>query len=236
MTRFLFSIGLGLLTVAARAEINPEYFQKLCFAVQMIQGVAPDGRMFTGSGVLVAPGRAITNCHVVRESSRIVFGRGGVGAQGETMAHDTTRDVCVVNASEAQGAISPTRSSATLHVGETVYAVGFSGGYRASISEGQIVALHPYAGGRVIQVNAPFGRGASGGGLFDDSGHLVGILTFYRPGQNGDLFFALPVDWIEEVVRSGFEPLAPLRGGSPFWAAAEDALPAFLKTGRTAAQ
>lgn len=75
MTRFLAATGLGLLTLAARAEINPEYFQKLCFAVQMIQGTAPDGRLFIGSGVLVAPGRAVTNCHVVRESSRIAFGR-----------------------------------------------------------------------------------------------------------------------------------------------------------------
>ncbi len=213
--------------------MNPEYFQKLCVAVQMIQGTAPDGRLFIGSGVLVAPGRAVTNCHVVRESSQIVFGRGAVGAHGETMAHDTARDLCVVNVSLAQGNISPIRSSATLRVGETVYAVGFSGGFRASISEGQVVALHPYAGSQVIQISAPFGRGASGGGLFDESGDLVGILTFYRPGQDGDLFFALPVDWIEEVARTGFEPFAPLQGGSPFWAASEDALPAFLKTGTT---
>lgn len=233
MMRALAAMGFGLLTLAARAEMNPEIFQKLCVAIQMIRGTAPDGRLFIGSGVLVAPGRAVTNCHVVRESSEVVFGRGAVAARGETMAHDTARDLCVVNVNLAQGAILPIRSSATLQVGETVYAAGFSGGFRATVSEGQVVALHPYAGSRVIQVSAPFGRGASGGGLFDESGYLVGILTFYRAGQDGDLFFALPVDWIDEVVRRGFEPMEPLLGESPFWAAAEDALPAFLKAGTT---
>ena len=73
---------------------------------------------------------------------------------------------------QAQNMIPPLRSASTLSVWETVYAVGYSGGFRASVSEGQIVALHPYSGNYVIQVTTPFGRGASGGGLFDASSKL----------------------------------------------------------------
>ena len=50
----------------------------------------------------------------------------------------------------------------------------------------------------MIQTTAPISPGSSGGGLFDLSGRLVGIMTFqHRFGQN--LNFALPADWIGQM-------------------------------------
>ncbi len=50
----------------------------------------------------------------------------------------------------------------------------------------------------MIQTTAPISPGSSGGGLFDASGRLVGIVTFqHRFGQN--LNFAVPADWISEM-------------------------------------
>jgi S1-C subfamily serine protease len=100
----------------------------------------------------------------------------------------------------------------------------------AHLSEGRVVALHSFAGGQVIQVSAPFRMGASGGGLFDDQGRLVGILTFYRLSGDDALFFAVPVDWVDDTARREFKAVAPLTGPEPFWAGTEDVLPAFLKT------
>lgn len=226
-------IGLGLIfgvmTPEAWAESSAELFQQLCASVHNVRAVAPSGRTYLGSSVLVAPGRAVTNCHVVREASSIKIGRGSYEARGEAVAEDLPRDICIVAAPTAQGRVSPVRSASSLSIGETVYAAGYSGGVRASISEGQVVALHPYADGHVIQVSAQFGLGASGGGLFDGQGRLVGILTFYRPTDDGGIFFALPVDWAEKTTAREFKVVAPLSGPAPFWAEAEGSLPAFLR-------
>lgn len=53
-----------------------------------------------------------------------------------------------------------------------------------------IVGLHHCEcdGGRVVQTSADFDRGASGGGLFDRQGRLVGILTF-KASSGGNFHF-----------------------------------------------
>jgi hypothetical protein len=61
-----------------------------------------------------------------------------------------------------------------------------------------VSALRAVPGGTVIQTTAPISAGSSGGGLFDESGTLIGITTFqHRYGQN--LNFAVPADWIGEM-------------------------------------
>ena len=61
-----------------------------------------------------------------------------------------------------------------------------------------------------------FPRGASGGGLFDDQGRLVGILTFKGSG-NDVLNCALPVEWIEMLLDSGPSSDAPPDELLAFW-------------------
>ena len=79
-----------------------------------------------------------------------------------------------------------------------MYAIGAPQGLDLTISEGIVSSLRDVPGGTVIQTTAPVSRGSSGGGLFDASGRLVGIVTFqHRYGQN--LNFALPADWIGEM-------------------------------------
>lgn len=55
--------------------------------------------------------------------------------------------------------------------------------------------MHAYDGARVIQTSAAFEPGASGGGLFDTSGRLIGILTF-RSVAGGDFHYAVPTEWL----------------------------------------
>ena len=50
----------------------------------------------------------------------------------------------------------------------------------------------------MIQTSAPVSPGSSGGGLFDTSGRLIGVVTFqHKYGQN--LNFAVPADWVSDI-------------------------------------
>jgi hypothetical protein len=63
-------------------------------------------------------------------------------------------------------------------------------------------------------VSAPFQPGASGGGLFDPKGRLLGILTF-KAVSGGDFHFAVPVGWMKML---GEKPsLGVMSGKGGFW-------------------
>jgi serine protease Do len=81
----------------------------------------------------------------------------------------------------------------------------------------------------VIRTTAAFSQGASGGGLFDSEGRLVGILTFFR--VSGEVaYFAVPVEWVKNVETTQSAAVSPMEG-TPFWAAAIDRQPQFLQAG-----
>jgi hypothetical protein len=85
-------------------------------------------------------------------------------------------------------------------------------GGEASMRDGMVTALVQVEHGTVIHTTAPITNGCSGGGLFDFSGHLVGIATFHHPyGPN--LNVALPVDWIGQMQARG--PSASVGGAQP---------------------
>jgi len=93
-----------------------------------------------------------------------------------------------------------------------------------------VEGLFQHDGAKVIQTSTAFTSGASGGGLFDDEGRLVGILTYRLRGANG-YYFSTPVEWFSASVadRTAFGSVEPLTGPLPFWQGSQDALPYFLQ-------
>ena len=173
----------------------------------------PNGTRDSGSGVLIAPDRVLTSCHVVARARRIDVVRDGASWPANADAGDTFRDLCVLKLARAAGTPVPIAGGAPT-VGETVYAVGYSGGsYR--VSRGQIKGLFTCAcdGGKVIQTSAPFDPGASGGGLFNAAGELVGVLTF-KSSYGGIFHFAVPVGWLKALDTL---PASPVPDQRPFW-------------------
>ena len=101
---------------------------------------------------------------------------------------------------------------------------------RTAIAHVEFEALHPFDGSVVIETTADFTQGASGGGLFDEAGRLIGLATFMPASQHGHNY-AIPVDWIPRVMSTAPHGIGP-RTGSPFWEKG-GALPAFLKVPET---
>ena len=87
-----------------------------------------------------------------------------------------------------------------LKVGAKVYAIGAPKGLELTLSDGIVSSLREVEGGHYIQTTAAISPGSSGGGLFDESGALVGLITFYfSEGQN--LNFAVPVEWVNALAQ-----------------------------------
>jgi hypothetical protein len=182
--------------------------------VLKIEVTRSDGTKELGSGVLIAPERLLTNCHVVRNATRITASQGKDSWLASVDRGDSYLDLCLLSLPGHPGTPPSVADAEATRVGHGVFAVGYSGG-KFAVSRGQIKALYtcPCGGGRIIQTSAQFDPGASGGGLFNADGELVGILTF-KSRSGGIFHFAVPVGWMNQL--SG-PPTPELPDQGPFW-------------------
>lgn len=222
-------------SVAWGQGIDFELFTRLTHKVLKVEAMNTDGSVSMGTGVLVGDGFVVTNCHVTARARTIELVRGEFRWEVEAQRADVEHDLCVLRAPHS-GDLAPAEMRLDApQIGQTVHAVGFIFGIAPRLNVGEINALHDYDGAKVIQSTTPFTSGASGGGLFDDKGRLVGIVTFrYRAGEA--FHFSLPVSWIVDAIRHfDGHAVAPLKG-TPFWGRPRDQQPHFLRAATYAAE
>lgn len=198
-------------------------------SVVKIEAVDADGRYQLGSGVIVAPSKVVTNCHVTRKAAQVAVVKHGLRSNVSGQFADTLRDLCLLRVPGLDGDPVPIARAATLKSGDAVTAVGYTGGVGVQLSDGVVVAKHRWGGSDVIQSTNWFSSGASGGALFNDSGALVGILTFRLRGGAAH-YFSAPADWLLDRLHDdrGLARVAPL-SGLTFWEEMTDAQPYFLR-------
>ena len=96
---------------------------------------------------------------------------------------------------------------------DTVYAVGNPEGHGISVTKGIVsveseqITIEGAEGSaiqlRVIRVDAAVNAGNSGGGLFDEDGKLIGIVSAKRVGSNVDnMGYAIPSDLTYNIVNN----------------------------------
>ncbi len=150
-----------------------------------------------GSGVVIAPERVVTNCHVLTGAAAagVVFQDHGIEAR--VVDSMITHDLCLLAVPGLRAIPIQRRASAELRVGQRVYALGAPHGLELTFSEGMISSLRRKGKNPLIQTSAPISQGSSGGALLSGDGRLIGITTLqHKTGQN--LNFAVPADWIAQ--------------------------------------
>jgi serine protease Do len=214
---------------ACAEPLDRKALMRLGRSVLRIEAVNGSGRVAIGSGVIVAQDRVVTNCHVTRHATRVTVVHGSARASAEAQAAEVAHDMCLLRVPGLQAAAVPLAKAQGLRQGQAVVALGYTGGTGLQISNGSVVALHRWDGSHVIQSSNGFTSGASGGGLFDGNGALVGILTFRLRGGKAH-YYAAPADWLIDDLREEpfFAPVQPLSGRA-FWEEAPDAQPRFLQ-------
>ncbi|HET9762994.1 MAG TPA: trypsin-like peptidase domain-containing protein [Casimicrobiaceae bacterium] len=234
----LAALALGLAGGGVFAlPLEPAAFLPLSASVVRVEVQRAQGGLGIGSGVTLAPDVVVTNCHVTRDATVIrVSGAGrtwevtGEYAQG-------THDVCFLRVPGWNGRAVALSEREPLQVGEPVAAIGFTGGMGRGLQFGQVRALHALDGGEVIETDAAFTSGASGGGLFDAQGTLVGLLTF-RSLENGGAYYALPAAWIRERIPDAqqWTDVRPLHDAAAFWQRDSATQPYFMRAASLSAE
>jgi putative serine protease PepD len=198
-------------TVESRTSTPTEPLAKVAAAVQpsvVSITVTGNGLSDEGSGIILrADGTILTNNHVIAAAAGggaiTVKFFNGKSAAATILGRDPTTDLAVIKASGVSGLTPATLgSSASVHVGDTVLAIGSPLGLEGSVTAGIVSALHravslsseqpqgpgnlfgqqqpttPTAGvGDAIQTDAAINPGNSGGPLVDDQGRVIGINT-----------------------------------------------------------
>jgi len=135
-----------------------------------------------GSGVLIAPDRILTNCHVLAGGA--IDGLVAIHRQTNkaTKVEHYTRlndeDVCLLHAPGAGGDVISWGASDSLGYGDTIYAFGHPGGSSdVAWSEARLIARTERNGEKYLVTSNYCPPGSSGGPLLDDKGRLVGVVT-----------------------------------------------------------
>ena len=181
-----------------------------------------------GSGVIISSDGYILTCaHVVDGASSITVTIDDKDYTATLVGEDTTSDVAVIKIDATGLTPATVGDSDSLKVGQSVMAVGNPlGELGGTVTGGMISALNRSVTIQgtsstntmsLIQMDASVSPGNSGGGLFNMSGELVGIVNAKSSSSDAEgLGFAIPInDAIEvaqQLLENGYVPGRPYLG------------------------
>lgn len=176
------------------------------------------GRSPRGSGIVVAPGRVLTNAHNLRDRTTQVGFADGRTAQAAVLAVDAGSDLAVLEVDTADVAPLewadrvPGVGAAVFSLARGVRGVRLSVGFVSGVDRTfRGPGGRPIGGG--LEHTAPMGRGSSGGPLVDTTGAVVGVNT-HRLGEGFYLALAADPGLVERVrsLVAGRSPRRPTLG------------------------
>lgn len=150
-----------------------------------LPGASTGRTLSTGTGFVVAQGRALTNHHVIEDCRGGVRLRtaGGQEMAARVLAADRQRDLALLEVpAQAGPPLAFRREGAPVRRGEGVVTYGFPlAGILSSgptLTTGEVSALAGLAdNAQQFQISAPVQPGNSGGPLLDMGGNVVGVIV-----------------------------------------------------------
>lgn len=181
-----------------------------------------NGTEAAGSGiVLSSDGLVLTSEHVVKDADTVTVTDLGTSARYEAsvVGYDADADIALLSLTGANALpVATIGSSARVHLGDGVMAIGNAGGTgiptalpgKVTALDSSIVARNAADMSRkmlngLIEVAAPVMPGQSGGALADRDGAVIGVVTaasgeIARAAGHGS-GYAVPIDTAMNVVR-----------------------------------
>ena len=195
-------------------------------SVVMIRGYQENGSLGYGSGVIVGENEIVTNCHVLRGTKKPWVSQGDTTYSIISVKSNPWHDLCLLEVHNLNR--TPiSLSTSKLNKNDEVVGIGHSNGAPVPLTiGGLIIATYPNQNGNLILSSAKFRLGASGSGLFNMNGELVGINTFKTTGYG--TYYAVPVEWVKELMAKKEYDDFPI-DGKALWEEDEDKKPYYLR-------
>lgn len=207
--RALILLTVCLLAAAPRAwatdtELKPsEVFATDAPSIVLIKSFDKAGKAIAlGSGVVIAKDTVVSNCHVVEKAATASVFYQHKQLAAKLLYADVEHDLCSFTVKGLSAPPVRMGSTSQVKVGDAAYAIGAPEGLELTLSGGLISSLRHIPDGVVLQMTTPISPGSSGGGLFDSHARLIGITSYYM-AQGEQLNFAIPVEWINELLQRG---------------------------------
>jgi hypothetical protein len=153
------------------------------FVAFALPAAAQDRPTSTGSGFVVAAGRALTNHHVIDGCRRVVVRTAdGQALPARVLAGDSRRDLALLEFQGDAGPPLPFRDRPAVARGESVVTYGFPlSGVLSSgptLTTGDVSALAGLRDNPLhFQISAPVQPGNSGGPLLDSNANVIGVVV-----------------------------------------------------------
>ena len=224
----LFNFAFFCWVSSALAAPSSELVQNLNARVLRVQVVLANGSFGLGSAVVIAKNQLITNCHVIANANSINVVNNGAPLAVSAIKADWRHDLCILKVEDLNAPIATIGRSKQLKYEQSVFTIGYPSFVAIpSSTYGVVKGLYPMDGSVVIRATSTFGLGASGGGVFDDAGNLVGVMTLKSPGRNA-YYYNMPVEWVKILLKQKELPINA-KSEKPFWAVPYDKWPFFMQ-------
>lgn len=185
-------------------------------SVVKVRAESTGGRLFMGSGVVVAPDRIATNCHVTRSASAISVSKGSAAYAVTAQSALLEQDVCILHTLNLNLPAARLGKISEVSKGDEIFVFGFPMAVGLGMVRGVILNLHALDGATILETDAGFMRGSSGGAMFSSQGNLIALPTFMHRDENGGHFYAVPIEWVNKALSQQPIPVAKLKGLT-FW-------------------
>src|SRR5271157_1320748 len=180
----------------------------------------------TGSGIVIdSNGTILTNYHVVENAVKVTVSfEKGKTVEAQVIGKDPSNDLAILRIHPEGVTLHPLTlgDSASVQVGDPVYAIGNPFDLQRTLTTGVISALqreitapNGFTISNVLQTDAPINPGNSGGPLLDALGRVIGINSQIETGGNGGgsvgIGFAVPINTAKAEIAQ-LEKGGTLRG------------------------
>ncbi|HLO63208.1 MAG TPA: trypsin-like peptidase domain-containing protein [Azonexus sp.] len=190
---------------ARKAGFDAEY---LSWTTYLVVG----GRS-RGSGVMVAPDKILTNCHVVAGNamSGLIVINSATHERAKVDKYsklEDDEDICLLNVPGAPAYLAEWGRSESLEIGAATYTVSFPGNEGLTWSSGKLIRREYPLGMEIVTTSNYCRPGVSGGPLFDEKGLLIGITSAGRTYRGGGAeCMSLTAETAKKVL---YKPMVPI--------------------------
>jgi len=209
-------------------EPTGQLVQKINTYVVRVHVMLQSGAYGVGSGVVVAQDQVVTNCHVIADAGSISVTVNGEAYPVSAIKPDWHHDVCILKTEGLDAPIAVMGASKALQYGQAVFATGHpSFQTHPSTTYGIVKGLYAMDDSVIVRASSSFMPGDSGGGLFDNTGKLVGVIALKSPGRNA-YYYNLAVEWVQALLNQP-EQSIHTKSSLPFWAESLENWPHFMR-------